>query len=142
MGEMTTVDVLNQLLAIHSRSLPTYLRSAPPWYGDEDSEAVTVLRHIADDHALMVAKIGSEILREGGVVKGGEFPMLYTDMHDLSIEYILRQVVLQQESEMEVIRSCVSKLQHAPAARALAEEALGAAQGHLDNLNSLESVSA
>jgi len=141
MGEMTTVDVLNRLLAMHSRSLPTYLVSAPPWYPESDSDAIVALRHVAEDDALMVDRIGAEVLREGGTVKAGEFPMTYTDLHDLSIDFVMRLVVSELQENLEEIRICIDQLQNAPAAKALAEEALGATQGHLDNLDSLESVS-
>ena len=141
MGEMTTVDILNRLLAMHSRSLPTYLVSAPPWYPESDSDAMVALRHVAEDHALMVDCLGAEIMRENGAVKAGEFPMNYTDLHDLSIDYIIRQVVSELRVNLEEIQTCIDQLQNAPGAKALAEEALGATQGHLDNLDSLESVS-
>lgn len=139
--EMMTVDVLNRLLAMHSRSLPTYLVSAPPWYPESDSNAMVALRHVAEDHALMVDRLGAEIMREHGAVKAGEFPMTYTDLHDLSIDFVLRQVVSELQGNLEEIQTCMDQLQNAPAAKALAEEALGATQGHLDNLVSLESVS-
>ena len=90
----------------------------------------------------MSARIGSQIVHSGGVPQAGEFPMIYTDMHDLSIVYILGEVKRQQQEEIEQIQSCVSQLDGAPAAKAIAEEALGAAQGHLDNLNGVQSVSA
>ena len=137
MARQTTVDTLNRLLAVHSRSLPQYLCSAHPWTTAKDSQAEHVLRQMADDHRLMVERIGSAILAEGQRPELGEFPMAFTGMHDLSIQYLIHEVAERQRQGLATIRQCVEQLQHAPAARALAEEALGAAEGHLQNLEEL-----
>ena len=137
MARQDTIDVLNRLLAVHSRSLPQYLCSARPWTTNRDSKSEKALRLIADDHRLMVERVASAILSEGGRPELGEFPMSFTGMHDLSIQYLMHEVIDRQRKELATIRDCVTQLQHAPAARALAEEALGAAEGHLQNLEEL-----
>lgn len=134
MTRPTTVDVLNRLLALHHRSLPQYLCSAPPWCTSRDEQADRVLRQVAQDQRLMVERLGSAVLTAGGRPDLGEFPMSFTGLHDLSLVYLLGEVARRLQQEMPIIRECVSQLQHAPAARALAEEALGAAEGHLQNL--------
>lgn len=137
----TTVDVLNQLLALHSRSLPTYLASARPWIADNEQEIMTVLRHIADSQESFVERIGTLVIEQGGVPAMGEFPMMFTDMHDLSIDYILPRLVEWIESDTKKIRQCIEQLNGAPAAQTIAEEALGAAQAHLDSLHELQQTS-
>ena len=134
----STVDVLNRLLALHSRSLPTYLASARPWFADNEQEAMTVLRHIAESQESMVERLGTMVVEEGGVPQLGEYPLYFTDMHDLSIDYILPRLVEWIESDVTTIRQCVGELNGVPAAKAIAEEALGAAQAHLDSLNELK----
>jgi hypothetical protein len=140
MAELTTLDWLNRLLTLHRCSLPMYLASAPPWYPQPNSEAEAVLRHIAEDQQLMVDRIGAVILDQGGAVKPSEFPMEFTDLHDLSVDFLIPQVIARQQREIEWMRKCVHALQDEPTARAIAEEALGAAQGHLDSLNELSSA--
>ena len=134
MIRQTTVDVLNRLLALHHRTLPQYLCSAHPWCTSRDDQAERALRQLAQDQRLMVDRLGLAILAEGGRPDLGEFPMSFTGLHDLSLDYLMGEVTRRQRQETQVIRECVSQLQHAPAARALAEEALGAAEGHLQNL--------
>ncbi len=99
-----------------------------------------MLRHVAQDQQLMADRIGAVILDLGGPVASSEFPMEFTDLHDLSIDYLIPQIVSRQQSEIEVMRQCLESLQDAPAARAIAEEALGAAQGHLDSLDELSAT--
>lgn len=141
MSVSTTVDVLNRLLALHSRSLPSYLASARPWFADNEQQAMTVLRHIAEDQELMVERLGTLIVDVGAVPAMGEFPMTFTDMHDLSMDYILPRLIEWVESDIDSIRQCVAALDGEPEAQALAEEALGAAQAHLDSLNELRQPS-
>lgn len=137
MTQQKVIAALNWLLSLHSRSMAMYLASAPPWVSAKDTAAASVLRHMADDQRLMADRIASVVLDEGGEVMSGEFPMTYTDLHDLSIDYLVPQVVAQQKADLESIREIVQLLKDAPVPRAVAEEALGAAQAHLDSLAEL-----
>jgi hypothetical protein len=137
MADQNVVDPLNRLLALHSRSLPMYLASAQPWFPELDSDAERVLRHLADDQRMMVDQIGAVILDIGGLVQPSEFPMEFTDLHDLSIEYLLPLVAARQQEELGQMRQIAHQVRHHPTARAVAEEALGAAPAHLDNLREI-----
>ena len=137
MPEQTTLDVLNGLLALHCRSLPMYLASARPWFSQPDSDAEAVLRHIAEDQQLMVDRIGAVILDLGGTVMPSEFPMEFTDLHDLSVDFLIPQIRARQQSELDWMRRSRDSLKDSPVARAIVEEALGAAQAHLDCLSEL-----
>jgi hypothetical protein len=134
---LTPVQILNQLLAIHLRSLPVYLASARPWTPSPDSPALTTLCHIAKDQLVMADRIGKVIMEQDGMIASSEFPMQFTDLHDLSIDFLIPQVKARLERELEFIRRCVEELQAYPAPRAIAEEAAGAALAHLDNLRDL-----
>ncbi|MCP4192940.1 MAG: hypothetical protein GY768_20185 [Planctomycetaceae bacterium] len=142
MGDSTTIDVLNRLLALHSHSLPMYLVNAPPWVAEEQLDAATALRHVGEDQQLMSDRIGKLIVEYGEVPQMSEFPMVFTDMHDLSLDYILTEVKRRQQYEIEQIQACIGQLQEAPVAKAIAEEALGAAKAHLENLVEAETVTA
>jgi hypothetical protein len=126
---LTPVDILNQLLAIHLRSLAVYLGSARPWTPTPDSPALAVLGHIAEDQILMADRIAKVILEQDGTITASEFPMEFTDL--------IPQVKARLERELRFMRQCVELLQAYPAPRAIAEEAVGAALGHLDNLQDL-----
>ena len=132
------VPVLNRLLALHHRSLPQYLCSATPWTTASDSQAIQVLREIAEDQRWIADQIGAMILSEAGRPNMGEYPMSFTGLHDLSLQHLVGEVTVRQRKEIESIQECVDQLSHAPAARAVAENALGAAKGQLQNLEELD----
>ncbi len=132
------VPVLNRLLVLHHRSLPQYLCSATPWSTARDSRTIQVLREIADDQRWIADQLGAMILAEHGRPHMGEYPMSFTGLHDLSLQYLMGEVAARQRKEIETIQECVAQLSDAPAAKALAENALGAAKGHLQNLDELD----
>ena len=131
----STIDLLNELLALHSFSLPTYLVNARPWAARCDAKAVDALALVAADHQRMTDLIGSLILDRGGAIQPGEFPMMYTDMHDLSSDYILNEVLRFQRLEVDRIKKIAAELADQPKPYAIAKEALGAGKGHLRNLS-------
>jgi hypothetical protein len=127
------INVLNRLLAIHYRSLPMYLRDARPRKQSGDDRADELLSQIIAEHQRMVEHISETLLELGGDIEPGEFPMLFTDMHDLSYDYLLRQLVDQQRQMVAQVQQCVDAAPGEP----LALEALGLAKGHLEELQEL-----
>ena len=133
----TTINLLNELLALHNYSLPSYLVSARPWAARRDRRALDALLLIAADHRRMTDLIGSLILELDGTIQSSEYPMMYTDMHDLSSEYIMNEVRRFQKLEIERMEEIAAQLADQPKPHAIAKEALGAAKGHLKNLDEL-----
>lgn len=129
--------ILNRLIAVHARSLPVYLADAAPWGTSKDVHAQGVLDMIAADQLLTVDRLADEVMAMGGAVKQGAFPMEFTGLHDLSIGYLIREMTRRQANDVVEIDQLVGMLDKDASVRPLAEEALGAAKGHLETLNEL-----
>ena len=128
-------ETLTRLLAVQFRSLPMYLADACPWLREKaDLRITTALGNIAADQKHLCERIADYIYDHHGRVNTGEFPLSFTALHDLSMNYLLSQAVIMQRRLIQTIEQSVSELQDSPAARALAEESLGAARGHLEIL--------
>jgi hypothetical protein len=130
---MPTLDraaTLNRLLQIHYRSLPMYLSSARPWVPRGHEKAAETLELIAADQKRTIARITDELLAVGADIDLGEFPMTFTDLHDLSVDYVLKELIEAQRRDVAAIEECVAATGGDP----LAQEALGAAKGHLETL--------
>lgn len=138
---LSTVRTLNQILAIHGSSLPMYLSSAPPHlqYGDE--KVWECLRNVIDDQKTMIDKLADYVEELGGTPNHGEFPMDFTGMHDLSVEHIRQNVAERQRCELDWMEQLSESLNDATA-RALAQEAIGAAKAHLESLDECASTPA
>lgn len=137
MPKSETIAALNRLVQIHNRSLAMYLHSARPWTRPGDELASETLKMIAADHQRTVDRLGRVVLDFGGRVDMGEFPMEFTDLHDLSMSFLLKELVRYQKRDIRRIQQCIDDLRLAPLARAVGEESLGAAKGHLDTLEEL-----
>ena len=138
MNAVNSIDVLNRLVVIHHRSLAVYLSYASPTWHRGDERAKDVLRLISADQQQTVDRLGEMIVELNGIVQFGGFPMTFTSYHDLSFGFLLDKLIEHQKRDVATIRQCVSQLESAPVAKAVAEEALGAAKGHLDSLEELK----
>ena len=132
-----SIDVLNRLLTIEMRSLPMYLVNTSSWDDPHNEAAVQTIIHTAEDQQAMASRVARLIqMREGAVVVG-EFPMAYTDLNFLSLDFLLRRLVAAQRGDVEAVRRCVEELDNDPIARELAEEILGAEKAHLEAFEEL-----
>ena len=136
MNELTlqTTTVLNRLLQTLHRSLPIYLADARPWVGHEDGGLWSALTNVAIDYRDYVARLADMILELGGPLEVGLFPMEFSSLHDLSIDYLLQKSIEFQRRDVEIIRGCMESLEPDSPSRLLAEEVLGNASGHLERM--------
>jgi hypothetical protein len=133
-------SVLNQLVALHNRSLVSYLSYASPTWHPGDDKAKSALSLITEQQSEIVDRIGEVIVRNGGAVDYGAYPMTFTGLHDLSFAYLLDQLIDRQNETVDAIERCVVELPSDPRAYELAQEALGMAKGHLDSLRELKQI--
>lgn len=137
MPASSTTDILNRLYALHCRSLAVYLHYAPPDRWTTYPHAHDVLVQIAADHLRTADRLGGLILESGGTVDPAEFPMSFTGLHDLSVEYLVKMLLERQKKHIALSERLADQLSLAPFAQAAAREAVGEAKGHLDNLQEL-----
>lgn len=137
---MMTTDpsaALNRLLVTLHRSLPMYLADAAPWTHHGDERAQKVLSHIVADYEMYVGRIAELLLSRRQLAGFGDYPMIFTDTHDLSLDYLIGELIFYQKQDIATIQDCAIALQNDPAGRALAEEVVGNARGHLESLDEL-----
>lgn len=137
MNSVDTNAVLNRLRVIHKRSLPTYLSYAVPWSRAGGEAATETLALVANDHKTMVDRLGELILENGGVTEPGSFPMAFTSLHFLSVDFLVQKLIEDQQKTIQEIGDCVQQLHLSPSSQAVAQEALGEAKGHLESLKEL-----
>jgi hypothetical protein len=137
MLDRQTVAALNRLFITIYRSLPMYLTYAAPWSHRGDERIEETLRHIVADHKALCARIAQFLQEQQAPLNTGDYPMGFTDLHDLSLDYLVSRLVRCQRQDIAAITGCVQDLKAQAAARTLAEEALGAARAHLESLEQL-----
>jgi hypothetical protein len=142
MSPPSTIEILNRLLVLHERSLPVYLSYAPPHQLAADGKAKAVLDQIVVDQRRTIDRLGTIIIDSGGAADYGEFPMAFTSLHDLSLDYLLKLLIERQQKLITACERLTDLLNMAPYAQAAAREAVGEAKGHLENLQELAAKAA
>lgn len=137
MNAVDTNAILNSVIVLHQRSLAVYLSDAKPWMGKSGPEVADTLAAVAEDHRETADRISSFVLENGGNVSAGEFPMSFTSLHDLSVDFLLKKLVQHQREAIQFLQQASARLELAPMAKALVDEALGAAKANYDSLKEL-----
>ena len=128
------IGVLNRALATIYRSLPMFVDLVDPWTHPGDERGEQLLANIVADQKLYGGKLAELVLDLGGSPDAGAFPMMYTDLHLLSLDYLLVEITEQQHRDVATLAECVADAASNARAKALLEEVLGNARGHLESL--------
>jgi len=134
MSQPATTIMLNRLLAVVGRSFPQYLLYSRPYIPPGRATLFESIEAIVADQDGMVERISQQLSDAQAPPRFGEFPMEYTNLHDLDIDFLVGAAVKYQEQDITSVAAIAEQLRLAPAAQSLAEEALGMAKGHLDSL--------
>jgi hypothetical protein len=137
MSQQAAIDVLNRLLRIICRSLSAYLEEARPWTSGDRPQLQTALARLAADQHVCARRVAQAIGEYGGQPEPGAFPLEFTGLNDAALDYLAAEIVQRLRGDVTALRRCAAELAGDPRARALAEEVLGNAEGHLDILQEL-----
>jgi len=132
--EANVIGVLNRLLAIECYSLVNYVSEAPPWTHPGNKKLMEATRDIVEDHEHYSQRLADAIEDRGGCLNTGSYPLTFTSLNDLAVDYLLARLVESQQHAIELNERCVEELLEDPQARSLASEVLGSERAHLDIL--------
>jgi len=131
------VDALNRLLAVHCRSLPMYLVDGTQWTNRGEVRFKTTLDEIVQDQRALSQRIADLITERGGTIEIPPYHIHFTDTHFLAVDHLLKRLYSGGVADLDTIERCLAELSGDPPAKALAQEALGAARAHLEALEEL-----
>ena len=104
----TPIQILNRVLAILEKSFPQYARSARPYIPAGRQRAMQTLQDIAVAEDSLARQVTDQIIAMGGLTDSGDYPMEYTDTHDLGIDYMVQEAIgymRQDIAELERLHS-------------------------------------
>jgi hypothetical protein len=137
MSSAETIDVLNRVLALLQRSFPQYLRYARPYIPPGRENVIETIHEIVAGQDALAERVSQAIFESGGLPDPGEFPIQFTDSHDLDIDFLIQQAIDCQVQDIADLERCVDALRSWPAGQSLAAEALGMAKAHRESLQEL-----
>ena len=131
-------EMLNRVLTILRRSFVQYLCWGRPHIRPGRESAMDTIADIAIAQDLVADRIAEQIDESGVTPDVGDYPMEFTDTHDLDIDFLIEEAIGYQKQDIAALEHCVAELAASPAAQSLASEALGLSRGHLETLEALK----
>ncbi len=130
----SATDVLNQLLHLLLRGLPAYVVEVNPSMQPGRHPLRKALANLADDRRLFANRTNQAILDRGAYPDPGPFPLEYTGLNDVSIEYLTNELIDSLHVDTEILQEISAQLTAIPELHALAEEILGNTIAHAEIL--------
>ena len=92
------------------------------------------LANLAADRRLFAQRTAQALLERGEYPDPGTFPLEYTGLNDVSIEYLTGEIIDSLQLDIEILPEFSAQLAEIPELHALAEEILGNTIGHAEIL--------
>jgi hypothetical protein len=127
-------DTLNQLLHLLLRGLPAYVVEVNPWTQPGRQPLRKALANLAADRRLFANRTNQAILDRGASPDPGPFPLEYTGLNDVSMEYLTNEIIDSLHVDIEILQEFSAQLRDIPELHALSEEILGNTIGHAEIL--------
>jgi hypothetical protein len=125
---------LDRMYGILRWSLPIYLQDSRPWRASRDDAACRLLDAAAADFASYAERLATAARELRWQIAPGGFPLRFTSLHDCSALYLAGLAAERLQNDLAEIERCVATLAPWTEYEALAEEVLGNARGHLEQL--------
>jgi hypothetical protein len=137
-----TINVLNRVLEILERSFPQYMLYARPYVPPGRENIMQTIEQIVAGQDSLAGRVSQHVFESSGLPDHGDFPIEFTDTHDLGIDFLLQEAIDCTRQSIGDLEQSVEALRLAPAAQSLASEALGMTKGHLELLQKLQTSGA
>lgn len=113
---------LNEVLIAMSRSLLQYAGEAWPWVSStEDDVAEQLLALVRQQHT-QIERLGALLAQRVHFFDHGTYPTDYTDLQYLSLSYLLKRLIRDQEAVLAELRSAAKDCEGDPEARDLLQQ--------------------
>ncbi len=134
MPSTDTINVLNRVLELLERSFPQYMLYARPYVPPGREGIMKTIEQIVAGQDALAERVSQHIFESAGLPDHGDFPIEFTDTHDLGIDFLLQEAIDCGRQDILDLEKCADVLRLAPSAQFLASEALGLAKGNLELL--------
>ena len=107
---------LNSLFVLLHRSLLQYLGECSPWTAEDSHQAETLaaIRGIVTKQELDETLLADTLTSAGWVIDCGGYSTSFTDLHYVSLKYLLKQVVISQTDIVKAFEAAAQKYPDSP----------------------------
>jgi hypothetical protein len=129
-------EVLNQVLVVMGRSLLQYSAAAWPWTASRETASRAAVEALIAEQSGRVRQLADLLDRRGWTIDFGVFPD-FTDLHYLSLDFVLPHLVENQRSVVKEIETALPRCVGDPEGTALLLEILSGERSTLARLEEL-----
>jgi hypothetical protein len=133
-----SIAALNRVLGVVLRSFPQYLRWSRPWVPPGHDRVLAALEIIVAEQDAIAERVFDAIDELGGLPDTGEFPMEFTDTHDLAIDYMIVEAIGYARQDFAALENVAATPGLMPQAEPLVREARDLGRRHLEMLEQLK----
>lgn len=108
---------LNDAYLALSCSLLQYVGENSPWTPTTDQESVERLQTIIARQNAQIQRLADFIVNRYGFVPGGNYPIDYTALQYLSLSYLLKKLIPDQQRVLETLEANRKQIETDPGAR-------------------------
>jgi hypothetical protein len=106
------IDDLNAALVEVTRSLLQYASEAFPWTASGGEHLRRDVLRLATRQHDTIQKLTDEIVERGGLPDYGAFPTDYTSLHFVSVAFLMKQMIANQEGVAKTLLSLGEATRH------------------------------
>ncbi len=124
MDQLQTSAELNRLLVKMARSLLQYVGESWPWTGTDHSETSRQLDALVARQQQNIALLVDLLSDREWTIDMGSYSVDFTDLHYLSLDYLLSELAARENSLVSSLEDSLSKFRDDPQALELLEQIL------------------
>ena len=104
---------LNSLFVLLHRSLLQYVGECWPWTAEDGQQAekMAAFRAVVEAQEKDETLLADALNASGWVINCGGYPTIYTDLHYVSLAYLLKQIIISQTA---IVKAFEAASQSAP----------------------------
>lgn len=93
-----TPQQLNKLFVLLHRSLLQYVGECWPWTAEDgrQTETLSTIKGLIAKQKQNETLLGEPLIASGWVLDFGGYPTMYTDLHYVSLSFLLKQIVISE----------------------------------------------
>ena len=128
---------LDQLLITLSRSLLQYVGEAWPWTGSHASTERQKINELVSRQQKQISRLSELLSRRNRYIDFGTYPTEYTDLHYVALDYLLSQLIENEDSLITDLEQTLQKCTDDSDAIPLLQQILSDQRASLSQLQEL-----
>lgn len=135
-----TLILLNDLLVSIHRSLLQYAAEAWPWTDAHDAETRNQVLEAARKQQESIRELAVYLDRHGHTIAWGQYPVAFTSLHFVSVEYLADRIIAGQQKIVDKCRRVADQIAEDQRAARMVESLIQVESARLRSLQAVKTA--